>query len=421
MSYIYQNAAITIAADTAKNTTGGILVSRERTTWYSSLPYYSKSRGIQGSIEIRAPLNTEPAGALQTRGWTLQEDILSPRTLCFSEDQLLWQCQTLRSSEGDPKPTAPNGMEDHGWDRHLKRSFFSLEKPFPHDNSIEPNSSVHDKIMNHWHHIVNAYAKRNLTFEEDRLPALSGIARELQQMTKYTYKAGIWLEDIHKGLLWSSNGTGTRRNAPPGKSWGVPSWTWIGVTFPSPRTLNPPYNKFSGPQSLLHKRKSIIKEKAAVVNISIETTDGDPYGRVTKGVLTMEGRTVTVKEWLSRHRQSILYKKGERFDVSDIYKPRIYSETMTEFPQMLCEIDHMEDCLPSWPKEEFYAYLESRVILLQILRWGGYGEKPLGIAFCLILEPTGTTNEYVRRGVAEVPDVDGMVEEGWETRVVNIL
>jgi hypothetical protein len=50
-----------------------------------------------------------------------------------------------------------------------------------------------------------------------------------------------------------------------------------------------------------------------------------------------------------------------------------------------------------------------------------YGEEPLGVAFCLILEPTGNSNEYVRRGVAEVPDVYGMVDEGWETRIINIV
>ena len=71
MSYIYQNAAITIAADISRDTTGGILVPRKRAAQMLSLPYRSGSRNIQGSLEIRAPLNSEPAGPLQSRGWTL--------------------------------------------------------------------------------------------------------------------------------------------------------------------------------------------------------------------------------------------------------------------------------------------------------------------------------------------------------------
>lgn len=224
MSYIYKNATLTIAADVAKDTGGGILLPRQRASHTISLPCGSDSKGVRGSIQIRAPLNAEPAGPLQSRGWTLQEDILSPRTLLFSEDQLLWQCQTTRASEGDQEPTTTNGLQDYGLELHLKRSFFSLEKPSKH--YIPYTKSAHEKVMHQWYHIVNVYAKRSLTFEEDRLPALSGIAREIQKLTEFTYKAGIWLEDIHLGLLWSSNGTGTRRVGT-----NAPSWTWVGSTF----------------------------------------------------------------------------------------------------------------------------------------------------------------------------------------------
>lgn len=90
-------------------------------------------------------------------------------------------------------------------------------------------------------------------------------------------------------------------------------------------------------------------------------------------------------------------------------------------PYPVCEVDHVEDWSPNFSEEEYRADFESRVMFLQILRWEGYGEKPLGIAYCLILEPTGDSDEYVRRGVAEVPVVDGMADEGWETRTIKIV
>lgn len=90
-------------------------------------------------------------------------------------------------------------------------------------------------------------------------------------------------------------------------------------------------------------------------------------------------------------------------------------------PQILCEIDHVEDWAVAWTEQEYRVDFESRVMFLQILRWKGHGKMPFGIAYCLILEPTGNLNEFWRRGVAEVPDGDGMADDGWETQRVNIV
>jgi hypothetical protein len=121
MSYIYKNAVLTLAADTAKDTEGGILVPRVKSSRSVALPCASTSWNVQGSIHIRPALSSYPAGPLQDRGWTLQEDILSPRTLFFSKDQLLWQCHTIHSTEADPTPKFRQSFRGFNLDRHLKR------------------------------------------------------------------------------------------------------------------------------------------------------------------------------------------------------------------------------------------------------------------------------------------------------------
>jgi hypothetical protein len=55
-------------------------------------------------INIR-PITFCPDFSLDTplseRAWTLQEDILSSRTLHYTKEQLLWECQACKYAEGD--------------------------------------------------------------------------------------------------------------------------------------------------------------------------------------------------------------------------------------------------------------------------------------------------------------------------------
>jgi hypothetical protein len=52
-----------------------------------------------------------------------------------------------------------------------------------------------------WDTILHDYSNRALTYESDRLPALSGIASKVQQLLNSKYMAGIWECDL-QGLLW---------------------------------------------------------------------------------------------------------------------------------------------------------------------------------------------------------------------------
>ena len=52
--------------------------------------------------------------------------------------------------------------------------------------------------------MVESYTTRQLSFQSDRLPAISGLAEAFEQATGITgYAAGLWQEDLLDGLLWS--------------------------------------------------------------------------------------------------------------------------------------------------------------------------------------------------------------------------
>lgn len=75
----------------------------------------------------------------------------------------------------------------------------------------------------HWNQTVYEFSAKALTFNADKLPALSALAKETQKKTGWAYVAGLWKEDLHAGILWEASVPGVRRRAP--------SWSWASIDF----------------------------------------------------------------------------------------------------------------------------------------------------------------------------------------------
>jgi hypothetical protein len=60
----------------------------------------------------------------------------------------------------------------------------------------------YDEAYNAWLRAVKDYSQRNLTFADDKFPAISGLARELQALTDSYYVVGLWKDDLLRDLLW---------------------------------------------------------------------------------------------------------------------------------------------------------------------------------------------------------------------------
>lgn len=80
-----------------------------------------------------------------------------------------------------------------------------------------------------WRRVVQAYSARSLTYRNDRLPALNGIATEFNLVHKHSqYLLGQWTDDLVLGLLW----TQSRPFPSPANAltWPqVPSWSWVSL------------------------------------------------------------------------------------------------------------------------------------------------------------------------------------------------
>ena len=67
-------------------------------------------------------------------------------------------------------------------------------------NTVE--SITVEQCLIAWRETVEDYSGRSFTKIEDRLPALCGLATEIQMLIDDEYLAGLWRKDLPEALLW---------------------------------------------------------------------------------------------------------------------------------------------------------------------------------------------------------------------------
>ncbi|SCV36387.1 related to tol protein [Fusarium fujikuroi] len=144
---------------------------------------------------------------INQRAWVLQERCLSRRLLYLGNDQLYWECDGCTGSEVSPN---------------------SIDKDGGRQSILDLTGGDRDAA---WGQTLTQYTRSDLTFENDRLIAIAGLAKLIASKTGDTYFAGIWLESWMQGLLWEPCGKERDRSLKlkPGERIMVrPSWSWLG-------------------------------------------------------------------------------------------------------------------------------------------------------------------------------------------------
>ncbi|KAH6672104.1 heterokaryon incompatibility protein-domain-containing protein [Halenospora varia] len=232
MADIYGNATITIAAAGGSNCSAGCFIEA------SSNPSHTLER-------IRLPLPDLSIGtislwvqniyhpledALNKRAWALQERLLSPRLLVYSSGSVSWQCQTKVKQIGIGSVRLPD--------------FFFEETPVNSHEIWQWNRQVSNHssqvLVEIWNQIALDYSYRAITYNHDRLPALSGLARRFRDVTGDIYLAGLWEKALCPGLMWQTLSALKSRPS----TYIAPTWSWLSVPGPIlyanyERTRNP--------------------------------------------------------------------------------------------------------------------------------------------------------------------------------------
>ncbi|PTB44303.1 hypothetical protein M441DRAFT_109350, partial [Trichoderma asperellum CBS 433.97] len=124
-----------------------------------------------------------------TRGWTFQEDMFSMRKLYFGQLMMYWDSL---------KPVDIMRTEDTIINDRLNRVDENAETSIIH--SSEPWRGDYD--YDGWYYPMLNYCKKTLTYETDRLAAVSSYAKLVAGKSGDTYVAGLWKKNLHRGLLW---------------------------------------------------------------------------------------------------------------------------------------------------------------------------------------------------------------------------
>lgn len=189
------------------------------------------------------------SGVLSQRAWVLQERVMPQRTLYVTSAQLLWECRHCRLSEEN----YPQQQTD---------SLYPIcNYAFPLDETA---------IIEMWYkRVVENYTRRQLTYEEDRLVAISALARATYLNRKIGYVAGLWRDCIVPGLLWMRRGPGSKS-----KKYSCPSWSWASQN-------SAVWYYFATPSSVTHPSQPSPSYHLPIVqDVSWETKPENPFGDV---------------------------------------------------------------------------------------------------------------------------------------------
>ena len=151
---------------------------------------------------------------LNTRGWVFQEMVLSRRTVDLMSSGLYWECRGESRTE--------TGLTFDPSSMSLSVSPI-VPRDLPHFGGSWSWT---------WCKWKESYSRRNFTFQKDRLPALAGITRHYQQVTKSVPILGLWKNFLTDGLLWMRSqkavqGEGTVDPTACFSPSQIPSWTWL--------------------------------------------------------------------------------------------------------------------------------------------------------------------------------------------------
>lgn len=203
-----------------------------------SMPFLCPD-GERGTIFFRAAspywLSLEP---VSTRAWTLQERILSPRVIVYGA-QISWQCRTVEAGVGGLLDLSHDTRSStiRKFQRRLGEAEFaaiSAGRAYRTGGNTCSRYLHHlcetwyhtHRLGEHWYDMVQEFSRRHLTFPEDKLLAVAGLADEIASFTRQRYVAGLWRDDLLGGLMWS---TYPILDPERPAQWRAPSWSWASV------------------------------------------------------------------------------------------------------------------------------------------------------------------------------------------------
>lgn len=255
----YEYARVTVSAASSFDATIPFLTNRDP-KWQTHKFNLATQDGKNTEICARRDSGSsftnhvEDAGPLASRAWVWQETLLSTRILHFTQSELIWECKEDVCAEDGIRP----------------RGLYSVRLP-------QQLMRCEKDPYNGWHNLISTYSVRQLTYESDRLPALSGVAAKISGWTQSGYLAGLWKKNLPLDLCWSVDYQISSASVPQVSSsqYIAPSWAWPsvrGAIFFNDEDPKEPFTPL-----------------AVIEEVTCHVSGLNPYGQVSYGRFVLRG------------------------------------------------------------------------------------------------------------------------------------
>ncbi|KAF2750468.1 HET-domain-containing protein [Sporormia fimetaria CBS 119925] len=253
MSEVYGGCDLNIAATAAADGNDGCFFSRPR-DWLCQVSTQS-ANGNTAVYNILPTRWAEPKrNALGSRAWVVQERYLSRRTLHFTATQVFWECDQRICCEAFPIENLQS--------RRLAPFFFHMSRR-PLSREI-------------WPDLLQHYSSCDLSFANNRLVAIAGLAKAIAAITQEEYISGIWRSELENPVKLAWEPLGLCTAIPDSTS---PTWSWGSVMGPVDLPCEENFNYIAHPLVHLH-------------SLHYDPNTVNPFADVTNAVLRLTCTTL---------------------------------------------------------------------------------------------------------------------------------
>lgn len=152
------------------------------------------------------------------RAWTLQEAVLSPRCLYFSDHQMHFECKAMQCCESLEEAKSPcHQLTVAAKPKDESYVMWMAQQMGPGCLRIDS----HEGRIEHYGRKLTLYTFRDMTDPTDSLNAFRGVLQKMEELYPKGWYEGLPVEDFDWALLW-------RHHAPPERRKHFPSWSWAG-------------------------------------------------------------------------------------------------------------------------------------------------------------------------------------------------
>lgn len=214
MDRIYSFAILTIAAASGASADSGLPGMSAGPRDFQR--HIEKVQGIYLSNRPKWFSMAIGGSTWNSRAWTLQEKVVSPRILYVGAQRCFFTCQHRPDEFLESEDPAENGLERPHRPKRFKESNVNLIPSLRSVNVVA------------YRRIVETYTSRQLSFPSDMLNAFKAIEARFHSLFRSDFVFGLPRSELDSQLLWQPAGPLKRRRDPKTNLPIFPSWSWAG-------------------------------------------------------------------------------------------------------------------------------------------------------------------------------------------------